>query len=70
MQRIQRFAHRNLSRVMRASGDRLVPRPAMLGLQALEPLIQRARAKLIGQGFIPERPDLGGVASTGDTGDR
>ena len=64
------FAHRNLTRVMRASGDRLVPRPVVRGLQVLEPLVQRALARLIGHGFLPERPDLGGGASTGGAGDR
>lgn len=64
------FAHRNLTRVMRASGDRLVPRPVVRGLQVLETLVQRALARLIGHAFLLERPDLGGGASTGGAGDR
>lgn len=54
MQRLQRLAHRGIARTPR--GDRFMPRPLLMLLRLLSPLIRRVMARFIGLGFLPEHP--------------
>jgi 2-polyprenyl-6-methoxyphenol hydroxylase-like FAD-dependent oxidoreductase len=56
MQRIQRLAHDRIARPAR--GRRVVPGGGVCLLAALQPLLQRGLARLIGRGFLPEHIDL------------
>jgi 2-polyprenyl-6-methoxyphenol hydroxylase-like FAD-dependent oxidoreductase len=56
MQRIQRIAHDRIARPGR--GRRAVPGGGVRLLAVLQPVLQRALARLIGRGFLPEHVDL------------
>lgn len=58
MQRLQKIGHRAISRITRAKGERVVPRPIVALLRLLSPRIRRFLARFIGFGFLPEHPRL------------
>ena len=55
-QRIQRFAHERISRPL--AGRPAIPRALRALLSLAQPIVRRGAARLIGRGFLPERPDL------------
>ncbi|MEO8527804.1 MAG: FAD-dependent oxidoreductase [Pseudolysinimonas sp.] len=61
MQSIQRLAHDRIRRPLGARPGPAIPRVARLVLRALQPLVRRVTARVLGRGFLPEHVRPGGL---------
>ena len=64
MQRIQRFVHNRMGPTLQESGGPVLPPLALRALSALQPVLQRVMARLVGRGFLPEHVDYETTGST------
>jgi len=57
MQRIQQFVHNRMEPTLQNAGGPVMPPVALRTLRALQPILRRVMARLVGRGFLPEHID-------------